>query len=337
MDFPLTLRRLLAGARLSQSESAELIGAIVDGEFSPAQGGGLLVALAMRGEEIDEIVGAARAMRERSLRVEHGLPEVLDVVGTGGDGANTINISTMAALVAAAAGIPVAKHGNRAASSACGSADVLEATGLPIDLAPDRAARMLRETNFTFMYAPRYHPAMKNVGSIRRELGVRTIFNVLGPLTNPAAASTQVVGVARPELLEPLARVLAKLGVRRGAVVYGENGIDEVAGDVPTTVYSFNGASEKRWTLDPAQYGVATPLAAIVGRSVDEAREAFLAILGGERSPRADVVALNAALVLYTAGAEPAMDTALERARSILASGAALRTYERAKELANHV
>jgi anthranilate phosphoribosyltransferase len=336
MEFAQLLRRLIAGARLSQAESAELIGAIMDGELSPSQGAGLLVALAVRGEDVDEIAGAARAMRERSLHVEHGLPEVVDVVGTGGDGANTINISTMAALVTAAAGVPVAKHGNRAASSACGSADVLEATGLPIDLSPERAARMLRDANFTFMYAPRYHPAMKNVGPIRRELGVRTIFNVLGPLTNPARASVQIVGVARPELLEPLARVLGELGVRRGAVVYGENGIDEVAGDVPTTVYSFNGASGKRWSLDPAHYGIATPLAAIVGRSVDEACDAFLAILGGEHSPRADVVALNAALVLHTVGTEPTMEAALERARSILVSGAALKTYERAKELATN-
>jgi anthranilate phosphoribosyltransferase len=313
-----------------------LIGAFMDGEFTPAQGGGLLVALACRGEDVDEIVGAARAMRERSLHVEHGLPEVVDVVGTGGDGANTINISTMAALVTAAAGVPVAKHGNRAASSACGSADVLEATGLPIDLSPELAAHMLREANFTFMYAPRYHPAMKNVGPIRSELGVRTIFNVLGPLTNPAAATVQIVGVARPELLEPLAAVLQALGVRRGAVVHGENGIDEVAGDVPTSVYSFDGSGSRRWTLDPAAYGIATPLTAIVGGSVEAAKTAFLSILGGEESPRADVVALNAALVLHTVGRAPTMDSALEQARSIVRSGAALRTYERAKELATH-
>jgi len=313
-----------------------MIGAIMDGELTPAQSGGLLVALASRGEEVDEIVGAARAMRERSLRVEHGLPEVVDVVGTGGDGANTINISTMAALVAAAAGVPVAKHGNRAASSACGSADVLEATGLPIDLGPERAAQMLREANFTFMYAPRYHPAMRNVGPIRSELGVKTIFNVLGPLTNPAAASVQIVGVSRTELLEPLAKVLQDLGVRRGALVHGENGIDEVAGDVPTTVYSFDPAGARRWTLDPAEFGIATPLAAIVVRSVEAARDAFLSILGGEVSPRADVVALNAALVLHTVGTQPALKSALEQTRSLLRSGAALRTYERAKELAAH-
>ncbi len=337
MEYAPLLRRLIAGERLSQTEGAELIGAIFDGELSPAQSAGLLVALASRGETIDEIVGAARAMRERCLRVEHGLPEVVDVVGTGGDGANTINISTMAALVTAAAGIPVAKHGNRAASSACGSADVLEATGLPIDLSPDRAADMLRETNFTFMFAPRYHPAMKNVAPIRRELGVKTIFNILGPLTNPASANVQVVGVARAELLEPLAAVLQSLGVRRGAIVHGDNGIDEVAGDVPTAIYSFDGdGSGRRWTLDPKEVGVTASLAEIVGESVDAARDAFLSILGGERSPRADVVALNAAVVLQTVGREPTIDAAFERARSILASGAALATYERAKERAIH-
>jgi len=306
----------------------------MDGEFTPVQSGALLTALAFRGEAVDEIVGAARAMRERSLHVEHGLDDVVDVVGTGGDGANTINISTMAALVAAAAGVPVAKHGNRAASSVCGSADVLEATGLPIDVAPDRAARMLRETNFTFMFAPRYHPAMRTVAPVRRELGVRTIFNVLGPLTNPASASVQIVGVSRPELLETLAGVLRELGVRRGAVVHGENGIDEVAGDVPTAVHSFGDAGARQWILDPARFGIAAPLAAIQGSSLEEARQAFLSILGGERSPRSDVVALNAALVLYTVGTDPTMESALEHARSILTSGAALRTYERAKELA---
>jgi anthranilate phosphoribosyltransferase len=336
MEYAPLLRRLIAGEPLSQTQSAELFGAIVDAQFTPAQGAGLLVALACRGERVDEIVGAARAMRERALHVEHGLPEVVDVVGTGGDGANTINISTMAALVTAAAGIPVAKHGNRAASSACGSADVLEATGLPIDLDPDRAARMLREAHFTFLFAPRYHPAWKNVAQVRRELGVRTIFNVLGPLINPAAATVQIVGVAREELLVMMAEVLQGLGVRRGAIVRGENGIDEVAGDVPTAVYSFDQSGGRRWSIDPAQFGIATPLAAIVGDSVDAARDAFLSILGGERSPRADVVALNAALVLYTVGSEATLEAALERARAILASGAALATYARAKELATH-
>src|SRR5579862_7919867 len=189
--YPALLRRLIAGEDLSQEESAAFVGEVMDAAYTPAQAAGVLVALAAKGEGVDEIVGAARAMRERSLHVEHGLPAVVDVVGTGGDGANTVNISTMAALVVAAAGIPVAKHGNRAASSACGSADVLEAAGLPIEIAPDVAAAMLRGAGFAFMFAPRYHPAMRNVGPIRRELGVRTIFNILGPLTNPPAPRTK--------------------------------------------------------------------------------------------------------------------------------------------------
>lgn len=337
MEYAPLLRRLIAGEHLRASESAELIGAIMDGEFTLVQGAGLLVALAAKGEHVDEIVGAARAMRERSLHVEHDLAEVLDVVGTGGDGANTINVSTMAALVAAAAGVRVAKHGNRAASSACGSADVLEATGLPVDIGPDRAAEMLREANFAFMFAPRYHPAMKNVAPIRRELGVKTLFNVLGPLTNPARANIAVVGVARLELLELLGDVLRSLGVRRGAIVHGANGIDEVAGDVKTSVYSFDASGSRRWEIDPSAFGIRTPLEAIVGGSLEACVNAFQSILAGERSGRADVVALNAALALSVAGVEPALDRALERAREILARGDALRTYERAKEIGNRV
>jgi anthranilate phosphoribosyltransferase len=332
VEYAPLLRRLIGGEHLTRSESAELIGAIMDAAFTPAQAGGLLVALAAKGEDVEEIVGAARAMRERGLRVEHGLADVVDVVGTGGDGANTINVSTMAALVAAAAGVPVAKHGNRAASSACGSADVLEATGFAIDMAPERAAAMLRGAGFTFMYAPRYHPAMRNVGPIRRELGVKTIFNVLGPLANPAGATTMVVGVSRPQLVEVLGDVLRGLGVRRGAIVHGENGIDEVAGDAATLVYSFDTSGARSWRIDPRDYGIDVPLAEIVGGSVEACRAAFLAILGGERSPRSQVVALNAALVLHVAGVEPTLEAGLERARAILAGGEALRTYERAKE-----
>jgi anthranilate phosphoribosyltransferase len=331
MDYAPLLRRLITGGHLSQTESAELIGAIMDGIFTPAQGAGLLVALAAKGEHVDEITGAARAMRERSVRVDHGLSDVIDVVGTGGDGANTINVSTMAALVVAAAGVPVAKHGNRAASSACGSADVLEATGFAIEMTPQRAAEMLRGANFTFMFAPRYHPAMRNVGPIRRELGVRTIFNVLGPLTNPAGATTALVGVSRAELVPVLGEVLRSLGVRRGAIVHGENGIDEVAGDCKTLVYSFDQRDARSWRIDPLELGVDVPLAEIVGGSVEACKDAFLSILGGERSSRAQVVALNAALALQTAGVEPTLEAALERARGILSSGEALRTYERAK------
>lgn len=334
--FSAFLRRLIGGHDLTPVESADLIGAIMDGEFTPIQGAGVLVALAAKGERIDEVAGAARAMRERSVRVEHGMPMVVDVVGTGGDGANTINISTMAALVAASAGVPIAKHGNRAASSACGSADVLEATGLPLDVSPDVAAIMLQKSNFTFLFAPRYHPAMKNVAPIRRELGVRTVFNILGPLTNPARATVQIVGVSRPDLLPVLGDVLRALGVERGAIVHGHNGIDEVAGDGPTQVYSFGPGGQEQWTIDPGALGIDVPLHQIVGGSVELCRDAFLAILGGASVPGSDVVALNAALVLFTAGTEPTMEAGLAKARNLLASGEALRTYERAKDLAIH-
>lgn len=328
------LRRLLGGDDLSAEEAAFFVGEIVDGSYTPAQAGGLLAALAAKGESSDEIAGAARAMRERSVHVEHDLPMVVDVVGTGGDHANSINISTMAALVVAAAGVPVAKHGNRAASSACGSADVLEAAGFPIEVAPEVAARMLRESNFTFMFAPRYHPAMRNAAAVRRELGVRTIFNLLGPLSNPAAATHQVVGVARADLVDRIGPALRALGLRRGAVVHGGSGIDEVAGDAPSRVYSFDEKGARVWQLDPADAGIKSPLRTPVGGSVEACRAAFLDILQGAASDASDVVALNAALVLQIAGVRERLSDAFEQARSILRSGAAWNAFERSREAA---
>lgn len=327
------LRRALAGEDLSQDEAAAFVGEIMDGNYTSSQAAGLLVALAAKGESVDEIVGAARAMRARSLHVEHGLPMVVDVVGTGGDHANTLNISTMAALVVASTGIPVAKHGNRAASSACGSADVLEAAGLPIEIDPAVAAGMLESCNFTFMFAPRYHPAMRNAAAVRRELGIRTIFNLLGPLTNPAGATHLVVGVPRPELVEKVGEALRTLGAQRGAVVHGLSGVDEVVGDAPTLIYTFNesGASLRR--VEPSDFGIeATPTP--VGGSVESSHRAFTEILGGARIPAADVVALNAALVFYAIGAESNLASAYERARALLESGDAWPTFERARDFA---
>ncbi|HLI96162.1 MAG TPA: anthranilate phosphoribosyltransferase [Candidatus Baltobacteraceae bacterium] len=329
------LRRLIAGEHLTQDDAASMMGAIMDASFTPIQSAGLLTALAMMGEQTPEVVGAARAMRDRSLHVVHGLPMVVDVVGTGGDNANTINISTMTALVVSAAGVPVAKHGNRAASSACGSADVLEAAGMAIDVEPDRAAHMLHETGFAFMFAPRYHPAMKNVAPVRRELGVRTIFNVLGPLTNPARATHQVVGVARPEHLELIGDVLRGLGVRAGAVVHASSGIDEVCGEGPTTVYTFDEGESRRWTLEPEAFGIRTPLDLIRGGSVDACKDAFERILSGEQSPRADVVALNAALVFTVCNRTSDLQEGLELARTLLKEGRAAVVFERAKQLSH--
>lgn len=332
MEYAPLLRRLLAREDLSGEQSAAVIGEIMDGALSSVQAAGLLTALAAKGESSAEVVGAARAMRERCVRVEHALPMVADVVGTGGDGADTINISTMAALVAAAAGIPVAKHGNRAASSACGSADVLEAAGMRIELAPETAAAMLRETGFTFLYAPRYHPAMRTVGPVRRELGVRTVFNVLGPLTNPASATHQVVGVARAELVELMGEVLRGLGVRAGAVVHAASGIDEVSGEGPTTVYSFDEGECRRWTIDPAAYGISAPPESLRGGSVAACLEAFHSVLSGERSARSEVVALNAGLVLYTCGRTSTLEEGIDRSRALLHEGRAASLFERVKQ-----
>lgn len=330
------LRRVLAGEDLSQNDAAHFVGEIMDGSVAPALTAGTLVALAAKGECVDEIVGAARAMRERSLRVRHDLPMLVDVVGTGGDRANTINVSTIASLVVAAAGIPVAKHGNRAASGVCGSADVLEAAGFPIESSPEAASKTLRHCGFAFMFAPRYHPAMRYVAPVRRELGVRTIFNLLGPLCNPAGATHLVVGVSSAALLEPIGNALRALGVRRGAVIHAANGIDEVVGDAPTLVYSFDDESTRRWKLDPTAYGVRVPLRAIVGGSVGACRDALLSVISGKPSEASTVVALNAALVLYAVGAEAQLSSAFERARELLASGAALQTFERAKAVASY-
>jgi anthranilate phosphoribosyltransferase len=283
----------------------------------------LFAALAAKGESAGEIVGAARAMRERCVRVEHGLPLVIDIVGTGGDGASTINISTAAALVVAGCGVPVAKHGNRAASSMCGSADVLETLGVPIERDPDVSALLLREACIAFLFAQRHHPAMRAVGPVRRELGVRTIFNVLGPLTNPAGANRQVVGVAETRHLTLLAEALRELGGEAAAVVHSASGLDEIAGDGPTDVVQFDAAGMRRWTLDPGDYGVHAPLEAIRGGNAEFNAAALTAILAGEASPRADLVALNAALALVVAGVAEDIDDGLVMARAAIASGAA--------------
>jgi anthranilate phosphoribosyltransferase len=321
VEFPPLLRRVLAGEDLRADEMAATIGAIMDETLSPVRAAGLLAALAAKGETVDEVVGAARAMRERCVRVEHDLPFVLDIVGTGGDGAGTINISTAAAFVVAGCGVPVAKHGNRAASSACGSADVLEALGVRIDRAPEASARALREDGIAFLFAQRHHPAMRVVGPVRRELGVRTIFNVLGPLTNPAGAQRQMVGVARPEHVELVAAALQALGSQAGAV--------------PSTVVQFDRDGTRRWTLDPTDYGVRATLDELRGGDAPANARALEAILAGEPGPRSDVVALNAALALVVAGEALDVEDGLERARTSIRTGrarAALDALRRERE-----
>jgi anthranilate phosphoribosyltransferase len=226
-----SLGRLMNGQNLTETEMVEATTQIMEGEATPAQIGAFLTALRLKGETIDEITGAARVMREKSARVNFVAPTVIDTCGTGGDGAHTFNISTTAAFVVAAAGVPVAKHGNRAMSSHCGSADVLEALGVKVDLTPERVESCLKETGIGFMFAPAFHSAMKHVAAPRRELGFRTVFNVLGPLTNPAGANCQLIGVFHPDLTGMLAEVLNRLGTRRAMVVHGGGGLDELSLD----------------------------------------------------------------------------------------------------------
>lgn len=322
-EYPPLLRRVLGGDDLSAEEMAQTIGAIMDETLSPVRAAALLAALAAKGETVDEVVGAARAMRERSVRVEHGLPMVLDIVGTGGDNAHTVNISTAAAFIVAGCGVPVGKHGNRAASSSCGSADVLEALGVRLDASPEESAHALRTHNITFLYAQRHHPSMRAVGPIRRELGVRTVFNVLGPLTNPAGANRQLIGVARPEHVALVADALRTLGAEAGAVVHGADGLDEISGEGPTDVVQFDRDGVRHWTLDPARYGVHATRADIRGGDAAVNAPALLAILDGERSPRADLVLLNAALALVVAGEAVDIDDGMVRARTAVETGRA--------------
>jgi len=322
-DFPQLLRSVIAGNDLSAADAARVIGAFMDELLSPVRAAALLTALAAKGACADEIVGAARAMRERSVRVDHGLPLVLDIVGTGGDGAHTINISTAAALVVAGAGVPVAKHGNRAASSQCGSADVLEALGVRLDRDPESSAALLQTAHITFLFAMRHHPAMRAVGPVRAELGVRTIFNLLGPLTNPAGAQRQLVGVFDERYLELLANGLRDLGGEAAAVVHAASGLDEIAGEGPTHVVQFDEHGMRRWLLDPAEYGVHAPVETLRGGDAAFNAAALVAILEGERSPRADLVCLNAALALVVAGVVADIPEGMATARAAIASGAA--------------
>jgi anthranilate phosphoribosyltransferase len=327
-DFPQLLRRLLQGGTMSAAESAATVGAIIDETITSAQAAGLLIALAARGETIEEVIGAATAMRQRAVRVDHQLPLVIDIVGTGGDGTQSINISTAAALVVAGAGIPVAKHGNRAASSACGSADVLEALGVPLDRNPAAAAELLSVHRIAFLFAPQYHPAMKAAGGLRRELGVRTIFNLLGPLCNPAGAHRQLVGVFGEAQVDLVAEAMQGLGAEEGAVVHSASGMDEVAGDGPTWVAQFSREGSRRWVLHPEDHGVRASLDDLRGGDARTNAELILAILRGERSPRADVVALNASLALVVAGAAGDVDEGLALARASISSGAAMAALE---------
>jgi len=329
------LAAVVEGRSLSVDEARLAMGAVMDGEATPAQLAALLVALRMRGETVEELAGFASAMRERVLKVE--APDgAIDVVGTGGDGSGTFNISTAAAFVVASTGVPVAKHGNRAITSWSGSADVLEALGVRIDHTADSAAASLREHGFAFLFAPGFHPAMKHAGPTRRELGIRTVFNLLGPLTNPAGATRQIVGVPRSELTEPIARALMLLGSARAWVVHGADGIDEISTTGHTKVSECRDGAVHTFYIHPSDFGLPKASAGDL-RGGDAAQNAGIIrqLLGGQSGPHRDVVAFNAGAALFVAGKAPSVDEGIRAARSAIDSGAATATLAAMVRLSN--
>ena len=289
------------GRSLSEDEAAAVMRDIMSGEATPAQVGAFLIALRLKGETVDEIVGMARVMREHALAVP-SVEAVVDTCGTGGDASGTFNVSTAAAFVVAAAGARVAKHGNRAMTSACGSADVLEALGAKIDLGPEQVARCLREVGIGFMFAQAFHPAMKHVAGPRREIGVRTVFNVLGPLTNPAGAAHQLLGVARAELAPLLAEALGRLGARHALVVHGHGGLDELSLSGPSTVHELRDGALREYAVSAQDVGLLpAPNEAVRGGSPEENAAALRGVLDGKSGPLRDITLLNAAAALVAA------------------------------------
>jgi anthranilate phosphoribosyltransferase len=334
LQFPDALRRLLAREDLSREETEALFGQLMDGALDAAQKSALLVALAMKGESAAEIAGAAAAMRRRVVPVPHSRPLAVDTCGTGGDGRGTFNISTAAALVAAAGGVAIAKHGNRSVSSRSGSADVLAALGVAIEVDAALAGRALDEIGIAFLFAPLLHPAMREVMPVRRALGVRTVFNLLGPLTNPAGAQAQVLGVYARDKVELLARVLLELGVRHALVVHGSDGLDEISTTGPTFVAEVRDGELRSYEVAPEELGLRrVPLVALAGGAPEENAARMEALLAGAGDDAlAEVVAANAGAALYVGGRAATLRDGVEQARALLAAGAAARKLAELRE-----
>ena len=320
---------LLSGHDLDEEQAAAAMTEIMDGAATPSQIAGFVIALRAKGETVDEVVGFVKTMRAFSERIDVS-GDVLDTCGTGGDRTGTFNVSTAAALVCAGAGVKVAKHGNRAASSRCGSADVLEALGVKIDLPPDSVAACIEEAGIGFCFAPLFHPAMRHAGTPRRELGVATIFNFLGPLTNPAGATRQALGVAEPRMVDIMVETLGRLGSERVLAFHGAGGLDELSTAGPSYVVELNSGAIERWTIDPADLGLApAPIEALAGGSAETNALQVRSILAGEAGPKRDVVVLNAAAGLMAAGRAQDMADGTRVAGEAIDSGDAMAALER--------
>ena len=323
---------------LTYDEAYTVMNEIMCGETTPTQNAAFLAALSTksaRAETTDEIAGCASAMRDHATKVETGM-ELFEIVGTGGDNAHSFNISTTAGLVAAAGGVKVAKHGNRAASSKCGTADCLEALGVNIQQSPERCKELLNEVGMCFLFAQKYHTSMKYVGAIRKELGFRTVFNILGPLTNPASPSTQLLGVYDEYLVEPLAQVLISLGLKRGMVVYGQDKLDEISMSAPTTVCEINNGWYRTNVITPEDFGFTRCTKdELKGGTPEENAEITRAILRGEKGPMRDAVLMNAGASLYIGGKAESMKEGVALAAEIIDSGKAMETLQKLIEVSN--
>ncbi len=326
------LGMLTTGVNLSEDEMAACLNEIMEGRATDAQIGAFLIALRIKGETVDEITGAAVAMRKKAIRIK--APErTLDTCGTGGDMSRTFNISTISAIVVASCGVPVAKHGNRSVSSSTGSADLLEALGVKIDIPPEKVEKCLFETGFGFLYAPLFHPAMKYAIGPRKEIGIRTIFNILGPLTNPAGARRQVLGVFADRLTKPLAEVLGRLGAEDAMVVHGEDGLDEITVCDGTKVSRFVNDRVEDFIISPEDFGVPrADLTAIQGGTKDENAFIALSVLKGEKGPRRDIVLMNSAAALLVAGVAKGLSAGFQIAAEAIDNGKAFAKLEEIKK-----
>lgn len=330
------IKKLVENQDLTYDEALACMDEIFSGEATEIQTAGYLTALRMKGETVEEISASARGMRNHAAKLEHDGMEVLEIVGTGGDCANSFNISTTSGLVAAAAGVPIAKHGNRSVSSKCGAADVLEALGVNITIPPEKMSEVLQKTNICFMFAQVYHKAMKYVAPVRKGLGIRTIFNILGPLTNPANASMQLMGVYEEALVEPMAKVLNKLGVNNGMVVYGQDCLDEISLSAPTTVCEIRDGKFKTYVIEPEQFGFdKCDKKDLEGGNPEENAAITKAILSGEKGAKRDAVVLNAAACIYIAKKANTMQEAVKVAEEMIDSGKAMEVLNQFVELTN--
>ena len=325
---------------LTYDEAFQVMNEIMSGETTATQNAAFLAALSTkstRAETIDEISGCAAAMRSHAIPVNTGDMDCLEIVGTGGDGAHSFNISTTSVFILAAAGVKVAKHGNRAASSQCGTADCLEALGVNIQQSPEDCIRLLREVGICFMFAQKYHTSMKYVGAIRKELGFRTVFNILGPITNPASPNYQLLGVYDEYLVEPLAKVLTSLGVKRGVVVYGQDKLDEISISAPTTVCDFGGGEYKTYTIQPEDFGFerATKDDIVGGTPEENARITMDILTGKERGAKRNVVLMNAGAALYAAGKADSIAGGVKLAAEMIDSGKAAAKVEQFAKASN--